>query len=804
MSKKLFSVILPSHNGAERIRTMLESIRSQSFTSYELIVVCDSCTDDTEKIAEEYHADKIITTDVHRDGLARNAGIDAAEGEWILFADDDDRYLHEYCFEQLAEKAKESASDVIDFGFVWKNEGYKFPHPDKCFVMVWCRAWRRSFIGDNRFSGDEYGSDVKFYKHMIQDNMSAVIDLWNMPMYYYNYMREGSMSAVEKTHTYLDIVVTHHDEPWELGKPFFDMLEHQRCVDMDRVCVTLVQDGNENTLPWDELFHGYRFPTNVITMKEHLGVADSRNAAIYTSKSDWIMFCNFDDMLADVDSLSMMISNFPNDETDVIWCKMMQECKWFTGIIYMNSVDGVNFSNTDAKMYRRQFLIDNKIMFDKDAGYYYDHVFNAIVLATVEPWRIRTLTTDFFPYCKTFRKDSWRHTLSACKEIMNTAVHRDILIAENLRDRNLTHEFRRTVAKVFCREYYAVYTDSKNNNTSSPEFDDFFRRYYDEFRQLPDVDIDPIRSEAEIEVYNLIQNVYNEHKLEYYILNEETTFEEWLAEKEKLITDTPAVVHDEDKDDFIPVEATISDHDEHEPRIVVYCGTYDVYLNMVASAKSVLCNTAVDKIYFLTEDDEFPYEIPDIIETINVKDQKCFPHDGPNFDNSWTWMCMMRATYPELFKQYSKVLSLDIDIVFNDDVSDLWDYDISDYYLAGVPERQRQKSSSDPLYINFGVVMMNLDKLREDGLQYQIIDILNTTHVDCPEQGAFNRVCAGHILELPADYNYTTYSHITGDAVKQRIIHYAGQKFWRHYALVKRYSDLSWDEVMERQARLHE
>ena len=85
-------------------------------------------------------------------------------------------------------------------------------------------------------------------------------------------------------------------------------------------------------------------------------------------------------------------------------------------------------------------------------------------------------------------------------------------------------------------------------------------------------------------------------------------------------------------------------------------------------------------------------------------------------------MCMMRADYPELFPEYSRILSLDIDVVINDNVSDLWDYDLTDYYLAGVPERQRQKSSADPLYINFGVVMMNLDKLRHDRKRDEIVN----------------------------------------------------------------------------------
>jgi glycosyltransferase involved in cell wall biosynthesis len=48
MSKPFFSVIVPAHNSAEYIQRGLQSIVSQSFTDYELIVVCDACTDNTK------------------------------------------------------------------------------------------------------------------------------------------------------------------------------------------------------------------------------------------------------------------------------------------------------------------------------------------------------------------------------------------------------------------------------------------------------------------------------------------------------------------------------------------------------------------------------------------------------------------------------------------------------------------------------------------------------------------------------------------------------------------------------------
>ena len=56
MNKKpFFSVIVPEHNSAEYMRKGLESIRSQAFADYELIIICDKCNTKAEmEIAYEY------------------------------------------------------------------------------------------------------------------------------------------------------------------------------------------------------------------------------------------------------------------------------------------------------------------------------------------------------------------------------------------------------------------------------------------------------------------------------------------------------------------------------------------------------------------------------------------------------------------------------------------------------------------------------------------------------------------------------------------------------------------------------
>ena len=191
MDKPFFSVIVPAHNSAAYIKKGLHSIRAQSFRDFELIVVCDRCTDDTARIALGY-ADKTLIRDFGHDGLARNAGIDAATGEWLLFMDDDDWWLHEFVFQQIYGMAGKHGEDILAFSFIWKNMGYKMQLPGDMSVAVWNKCWKREFIGDTRFTNKEWACDTEFHRKMFRKGPKAYF--WDMPMYYYNFMRPGSQT----------------------------------------------------------------------------------------------------------------------------------------------------------------------------------------------------------------------------------------------------------------------------------------------------------------------------------------------------------------------------------------------------------------------------------------------------------------------------------------------------------------------------------------------------------------------------------------------------------------------------------
>lgn len=229
----------------------------------------------------------------------------------------------------------------------------------------------------------------------------------------------------------------------------------------------------------------------------------------------------------------------------------------------------------------------------------------------------------------------------------------------------------------------------------------------------------------------------------------------------------------------------------YQSKVAVYAGTRNLYPYMCAAAKSLLRHSDVDKIYFLIEDDEFPYELPLKTETINISGQTYFAPDGPNYNTSWTYMVLMRAALSKVFPNLDTILSLDVDTIVNRNVSDLWDIPLGNNYIAAAKEPC--KSTKDFTSINMGVALLNLKKLREDGMDDKIINALNTKHYDYPEQDCISELCKGHIYVLSPNYNVQNWADME-NITDRKISHFAAIKNWKELPIVKWYLDLKNDE----------
>lgn len=95
---KKISVIIPAHNEEKYIYTTLEYLKKSNITQFEIIVVCDSCTDKTKEIALQY-TEFVYEVDFQNISKTRNFGAEKSSGEAFVFLDADtivsENYLDE-------------------------------------------------------------------------------------------------------------------------------------------------------------------------------------------------------------------------------------------------------------------------------------------------------------------------------------------------------------------------------------------------------------------------------------------------------------------------------------------------------------------------------------------------------------------------------------------------------------------------------------------------------------------------------------------------------------------------------------
>ena len=175
------SIIMPMYNSEKYIAECLESIFSQTFQNFELIIVDDCSTDRSRDVVVNYVVGDMVkkvkliglTENAGNPAIPRNIGLKAAQGEYVMFVDSDD-VLTPTALEELYTTAKELDADFMScrlfhmfYGETWKNatkiklRGTKIDKPvqvadpllsysKRQFApMVWVCFIRREIIAKN-------------------------------------------------------------------------------------------------------------------------------------------------------------------------------------------------------------------------------------------------------------------------------------------------------------------------------------------------------------------------------------------------------------------------------------------------------------------------------------------------------------------------------------------------------------------------------------------------------------------------------------------------------------------------------
>ncbi len=167
------SIIVPVYNVEQFLRRCLDSILSQTFQDFEVVLVNDGSTDNSGQICREYARKdpRIVFIEKENGGLssARNTGLDAAKGEYVGFVDSDD-YIAPDMYKFLYENLVKYGADISICSFYFVYEDGRICHTKPGGV---CRCMNneeaiRTLLGRKHF--ENYVCD-KLYKKVLFDRI---------------------------------------------------------------------------------------------------------------------------------------------------------------------------------------------------------------------------------------------------------------------------------------------------------------------------------------------------------------------------------------------------------------------------------------------------------------------------------------------------------------------------------------------------------------------------------------------------------------------------------------------------------
>ena len=217
MFSYMISVIIPVFNVEKYLPKCLDSVINQTYKNIEIILVDDGSKDSSGRICDEYaqQDSRIIVVHKENGGLssARNAGLDIATGDYVMFVDSDD-YVEPYFCEIPLKLAKENNVEIVSFGYyrvyedgrkiefktsnpriISTNEGIfqLIKKTDVIYNLPCNKFFKRTLFREIRFPlGKEYEDQATTY---LLFHKASGIYVSDCILYNYLY-RETSISAV--------------------------------------------------------------------------------------------------------------------------------------------------------------------------------------------------------------------------------------------------------------------------------------------------------------------------------------------------------------------------------------------------------------------------------------------------------------------------------------------------------------------------------------------------------------------------------------------------------------------------------
>lgn len=208
-----YSFIVPVYNTSKYLKKCLNSLASQTFKDFEIIVVNDGSTDDSKSIISKYEKkyDNIKVINQKNQGLsmARNNGVRGAKGKYLIFIDSDD-YVETNLLKEVDKEVRDS--EILRFQVVTEDEegnnvkayneepfnemkgydAFKYISEYHFVEPAWCYVYKTEYYLNNKFSFKKgvYHEDFGLIPYVIYKSMK--VKSISYPGYHY-ITRDGSI-----------------------------------------------------------------------------------------------------------------------------------------------------------------------------------------------------------------------------------------------------------------------------------------------------------------------------------------------------------------------------------------------------------------------------------------------------------------------------------------------------------------------------------------------------------------------------------------------------------------------------------
>lgn len=213
---------------------------------------------------------------------------------------------------------------------------------------------------------------------------------------------------------------------------------------------------------------------------------------------------------------------------------------------------------------------------------------------------------------------------------------------------------------------------------------------------------------------------------------------------------------------------------------IVYASDHRLYQWLPMSINSVLTHNPDCHIYVFCEDDKIEQLNDSRITILNI-------NNYPDYDVHWTYRTyeLSKLTFVRLWMadvlQESKVIWLDVDTIVTGSLEPLWNTYLGFKVIGGVFDAYQYCLGNGSLYMNAGVMLMDLDKWRALRMGERVHDTLRHKYYRCADQDVLNDVCQQYIKYLDLKWNYQLCQPMQIKLKDAVIYHYAAHpKLWEN------------------------